>query len=229
MITLVKKQHHKILLSAPIAFLITSGVAATNTNSIFPATLDIAPEVGKPTTIAVRYNSNVPINATDGSIRFDPLTMHVESVDTSMSDLNLWSEKPEWSESNGMASWSGGIIDGPKKGPMKGEIMRTNVTPLEARVTTVNIDHASTLLSNDGTGVALDATTTSIILAPRAQGTASPDIDGNGIVDVRDIAAIIGEIAGASTKKSDLTGDGKVDLNDLSHLLDLYQEINPQH
>lgn len=226
MITLVKKQHRKIILSAPIVFLAASGAATTSGNVIFPAVTDIAPEVGKPTTIAVRYNSNVPINATDGSIHFDPEIIHVNGIDKSQSDLNLWSSEPEWSENDGTASWSGGIVDGPKKGPMKGEIMRTNVTPLEARVTVVSINDSSSLLGADGSGVALNATTTKITLAPRPEHSASPDINNDGVIDVLDVAALISEITGATTKKSDLNGDGNIDINDLAHLIDLYQEIN---
>lgn len=226
MITLLKKQHRKVILSAPIVFLATSGAVTANGNAIFPAVTDIAPEVGKPMTIAVRYNSNTPINATDGSIHFDPEVIHVSGIDKSQSDLNLWSVPPEWSENDGTASWSGGIVDGPKKGPMKGEVMRANVTPLAARVTVVSISDSSSLLGVDGSGIALKATTTSVTLAPRPAHTASPDINNDGNIDVRDVAALIGEITGATAKKSDLNGDGIVDINDLTHLVNLYQEIN---
>jgi hypothetical protein len=225
MIHLFKRHHRKAILSAPIVFLFSAPNALPPGNSVYVSASNIAPEIGKSTSVIVRFNATAPVNAFDGSLHVDPSRITLGMIDTNKSALNLWAAAPETNSESGTVAWSGGIIDGPGKGPMNGEILRANITPLTEGLTKILVSDA-TLLANDGKGTNIIDNLGALRITPRQQGTASPDIDTDGRIDIRDITAMIDQVMGFSPASNDLTGDKKVNFSDLDKMMDFYQAAN---
>lgn len=228
MIRLVHKHKRKAALMMPIAFLFTGDASLSTQPSLYPSISSISPEVGTPTTINVSFRTKLPINAGDGALHVDAKHIHIDSVDTSTSAFNLWSGKPEILSDAGVVSWSGGIMNAPAKGQMSGDVIRVRVTPLHALTTKISVDPASTLLANDGDGTNILEDIGSIVITPHSKGAANPDIDNNGLIDARDVAMLISQIAGVSDRVDDINGDRLVNISDLTALLDIYQSHNKQ-
>ena len=82
------------------------------------ATLSVSPGTGvyqSGTTFTAKVVVNTqgdPINAADGSLKFNPQELSVVSVNRSSSIFNLWVTEPAFSNSAGTISFSGGLPSG---------------------------------------------------------------------------------------------------------------------
>ncbi len=85
---------------------------------LMAATLSVTPGTGVYTagnTFSVRVVVNTagkPVNAAEGTVKFNPNELSVVSVDRSSSIFNLWVTEPTYSNSAGTVSFSGGLPSG---------------------------------------------------------------------------------------------------------------------
>jgi hypothetical protein len=119
------------------------------------ATLSITPSTGvysSGSTFVARVvvnTQNKPINAAEGTIKFNPQEITVVSVDRSNSIFNLWVTEPTFSNTAGTINFSGGLPSGytGSSGSIFNITFRTN----NAATARVSITGGS-VLANDGMG-----------------------------------------------------------------------------
>lgn len=123
--------------------------------TLHAATLSLSPATGvyqANTTFSVTVLVNTkgqPINASEGTIRFNPNELSVVSVNRSGSIFNLWVAEPTYSNSVGTVSFSGGLPSGYTGSA--GNIMTVTFRALGSGPTKVNFSGGS-VLANDGKG-----------------------------------------------------------------------------
>ena len=121
----------------------------------FAATLSLSPSTGVYTTgstftvRAVVNTQGKPVNAAEGTIKFNPSEVTVVSVDRSGSIFNLWVTEPTFSNSAGTISFSGGMPSGYTGSA--GTIFSITFRTTNASNARVNITNGS-VLANDGMG-----------------------------------------------------------------------------
>lgn len=142
-------------------------------NIILAATLTISPETGVYTlgstfSVNVRVNTaGSPINAADGTIKFDPSVLNVVSANRSSSIFNLWVTEPTFSNSNGTINFSGGVPAG--YSGSTGTILNITFRTVSSGVGRVSFTNGS-VLANDGRGtnVLTDMRGGSFTVSPQA-------------------------------------------------------------
>ncbi len=123
--------------------------------SIQAATLSISPSTGVHSAGAtfsakvIVNTSGKPINAAEGTIKFNPNELSVVSVDRSGSIFNLWVTEPTFSNSDGTVSFSGGLPSGYTGS--SGTVFSINFKTKGAGTSKVSLT-AGSVLANDGMG-----------------------------------------------------------------------------
>ncbi len=226
MINIIKKHHRKIILTVPILFIMMSGDSTISGNSVFLKPSTFFPEVGVPFTVDLNFKSGKSFNATDGMIEFPSSYLTISRLDTNNTAIDLWGVLPEWSNSNGIATWSGGIISPKiKDGKQEGNILKIWMTASQSMPLTISIKDAS-LLEANGTANNMIENMGGIKIYPRPKNTPTPDIDGDRKLTTRDITQVILGITKNYNSKLDINGDMVVNYKDASQLITYYNEVN---
>lgn len=226
MINIIKKHHKKVILTVPILFLMVSIDNTIPANSVFLKSSTIFPEVGTSFTVDLDFLSDKAFNATEGIIDFPKNIVSVSRLDTANTSIDLWSGEPEWSNSNGIIIWSGGIIS-PQyiNGRQKGSIMKIWMTPMQSTPFNISIREASLLAAN-GKANNLIENTQNIKIYPRPKNTPSPDIDGDKKLTTKDITQVILAIPKQYNPKFDINNDKTINYKDANQMIAYYNEIN---
>jgi hypothetical protein len=225
MFSVIKKHHRKAILSVPILFLLVSRGQVPPGNVLFLKPVTYFPEIGSPFSIELNFRSNVAVNATDGTIHFPAQYLTVDRIDTAQSAIDLWGATPEWSNSNGAITWSGGIIKPVLTGgKQEGNILRAVLYANKAVPIKLTIDDA-TLLANNGRGDNVLEITGGVRIFPRMKGFASPDIDNDRNVTARDVAQVVMAMGKRYNALYDINGDKNIDFKDVSMILDYYDQL----
>lgn len=226
MITLIKKHHRKVILTAPILFLMIAGDATPKGNGVFLRPSTAFPEIGTPFTLDVNFKSNNPINATDGTLLFPKQYINVERIDIANSAIDLWGATPEWSNSNGVVTWSGGIIKPIlKDNKQEGNIIRISMIASQSVPFTIAIKDA-TMLASNGNADNIIETAGSVRVYPRPKGTPSPDIDGDRKITARDVTQVILGIGKPYNARLDINNDKVISFKDANLIITYYDETN---
>lgn len=226
MINALKKHHRKIILTAPILFLMIGGDFSPTNNGVFLRTSNYFPEVGTPFSIELKFSSNAAFNATDGAITFTESNMQVSKIDTSNTNIDLWGATPEWSNNNGIITWSGGIISPVfKNNKQEGQILKAIAVATKSAPTIISIKEAS-MLSANGTATNIIESAGSIKIYPRPKGTPNPDLDFDGKITSKDISQVMLGIAKKYNPKLDINNDGVVNYKDANQMIIYYSELN---
>lgn len=226
MLSIIKKNHRKAILSVPILFLLVVHGEAAPGNSLYLKPISYFPETGTPFGIELNFRSSVPVNATDGTIHFPPEYLSVDRVDTAKSVIDLWGATPEWSNSDGAITWSGGIIKPALiADKQEGNILRAIFIAKQSVPMILTIDNA-TLLANNGKGDDVLKSVGNVRIFPRPKGFASPDIDGDRSVTARDVAQVVMSMGKKYNPIYDVNGDKNIDFKDVSLMLDYYEALH---
>lgn len=225
MFSIIKKHHRKAILSVPILFLLVSRGDVPTGNSLYLKPVIYFPEIGTPFSIDLNFRSSVPVNASDGTIHFPTQLLTVDRIDTSRSSIDLWGATPEWSNTSGAITWSGGIIKPTLlAGKQDGNILRVSFIANKATPMTLAIDDA-TLLANNGKGDNVLENSGSVRIYPRQKGGASPDIDSDRIVTARDVAQVVMAMTKKYNPIYDINADKAIDYKDVSLMLSYYDAL----
>lgn len=225
MFRIIKQHHRKAILSVPILFLLVARGEVPKGNSLYLKPVSYFPETGTPFSIELNFRSSAPVNASDGTIHFPPQLLTVDRIDTTKSAIDLWGATPEWSNSSGAITWSGGIIKPVLSGSkQEGNILRAILYANKAVPMKLSVDDA-TLLANDGKGNNILESTGGIRIYPRPKGFASPDIDGDRNVTARDVALVVMGMGKKYNASLDVNGDKIIDFKDVTLMLDYYDAL----
>ena len=138
-----------------ITVILLTGAYFGWTTAVEAATISLSPSTGVYTsnsTFSVRVNVNSdgkPINASEGTISFNPKELSVVSVSRGSSIFNLWVTEPTFSNSAGTISFSGGLPSGFTGSA--GNIMSITFRAVGSGTAKANFSSGS-VLANDGKG-----------------------------------------------------------------------------
>lgn len=209
----------------PILFLLISRGEVPPGNTLFLKPVTYFPETGTPFSVELNFHSNAPVNASDGTLRFPAQYLSVDRIDTAKSAIDLWGATPEWSNSNGAITWSGGIIKPiTTSGKQDGNIFRAIFIAKQSVPMQLSLEDAS-LLANNGRGDNILEIMGGVRIFPRPKGNASPDIDGDRTVSARDVAQVVMAMGKKYNALYDLNGDKTIDFSDVSVMLDYYDAL----
>jgi hypothetical protein len=222
---IIKKHHRKALVTVPLMFLMLSPQTPIPQNGIFLKSSTRTPVIGETFFVDVYLKAQSPVNATDGILSFSVPLLEAKHIDTERSAINLWGGNPEISNSNGVVTWSGGIIK-PQliQGTQQSHILRVSFQAKQATPSTITIAEGTLLLA-DGTAKNILEHTSGIRIYPRPLGAASADIDGDGKISIYDITQIIRHISKGYVKTYDVNGDGLISYKDVNVALQYYDYL----
>lgn len=179
--------------------------------------------------IDVEVTATVPVNAVDIEIEFLPGTVKIIGVDTGQSVLTIFTQEPKVTDNKIIIS--GGTF---KRGFMGTHKIVTITAQAIASGQTQFVLKNAKLLAGDGKGTQVDVasdpskTTTSFVFYdenedPSKIGTSlsfsiSADIDGDGVVSLKDISAFMGAWY-AGSARYDFNNDNKMNFIDFSIIL----------
>jgi hypothetical protein len=214
----------KIVVSAPIIFLLligSSGILSTGNTLSLSASDTQFPSVGDATPVILDVSTKTGVNAIGGTITFSSDALNADSLSRSASIIDLWSEEPVISNSEGAIRFSGGIV-GPNvnQSGNHGQVFTINFRSLKAGKTILHIKDGE-LLANNGTGENVITGVSTLTLYVHDQGRPSPDINGDGVLSISDINTLYIKTFYPFDARYDLNGDGKVDWSDVRMLIGL--------
>lgn len=226
MLNIIKKHHRKIILTAPLLFLLVHTDYIPNDNGVFLKPSTYFPEVGVPFSINLNFSSNSVFNATDGIINFASSSISINKIDTTSSSIDLWGGTPEWSNESGVITWSGGIIS-PQitNGKQQGLIFKVIATANKSAPGIISIKESSMLAAN-GKADNIIKEAVGIRIYPRPRGTPSPDFDNDRIITVKDISQVMIGVGKKYNPKIDINGDKTINYKDVSQMIVYYNESN---
>lgn len=202
-----------------------AAVVSENSSYITISTTPTTVQEGEQFYIDVLATAHTPVNAVDITLTYPESQITIDSIDTGTSVITLWTEEPYVRD--GKIHLSGGTF---KRGFI-GEhtIARVRATAEATGYAQVTTD-AARFVAGDGRGTDVAVETnddgSTRIYISSADGTLESeatlsivtDVDGNGVVDLKDISAFM---AAWLTKKNtfDFNGDGRMTFRDFSILL----------
>lgn len=216
----MKPHHIKFAIGAPIIFVLLlnqSGISTSTVNSVALSSEHTRfVEVGEVFNFSIDTQSLIPMNALGVSLSFPPSVISIHTIEQTGSIVDLWVEKPTYSNTNGTAKLSGGILE------ETGFIGRGHIATIEFEALTpgkapITISDA-VLLARDGKGTNILETTENITFIVRAKGDPSPDVNGDGVLSLSDVTLVYFASLRAYDERFDLTKDGDVSFADVLSL-----------
>ena len=178
--------------------------------------------------IDIYANAAVPVNAVDVTLQFDRNKVQVDGVDRGQSVLTLWTEDPVIKD--GKVILSGGTF---RKGFIgEHKIATVRLIAKQTGQTDFSVTDVL-LLAGDGTGAPVkttnstdssvslyvyDTTTDPAAIGPKVAVNVVTDIDGDGVVNLKDVSSFMGAWA-SNSYIYDFNGDGKMSFTDFSIIL----------
>lgn len=220
----IKKHKHKIFLGIGASAFLVLGVLGLNSVSqpdapgaslaIMPAVHDFP--LDQTFSIKIVVNAEVPINAVEAMIVFEPDKLEVINVSREESIMLLWVEEPNFSNASGTINFAGGLYGGFTG--QEGEIITAVFKPKIGGVAKIGFEEAK-ILAHDGKGTDITKKATGAVYLIKTKEAPSPDFSGDGTVGLRDISMLIFHIAAEYDPRYDLNQDGEVNGRDFSILL----------
>ena len=210
-----------------------ASIGGATTTVFFMPNGDLTLLPGATTSIDINVNTRVPINALGATISFPKDTLEVVSISKEKSFFNLWTEDTSIDEDTGEIHFSGGTT---RPGGIMGTgTMLTLVVRAKAPgAAELQFEDVQVFPNND-TGKPLDTETRTVsyvvtgqkpLAGGGAPGTAattvsppSPDLNGDGVINLVDLSILIFKMLSSYNPRYDLNMNGSVGLDDLSILL----------
>jgi hypothetical protein len=177
--------------------------------SAFAADLVLSPAsatetVGTPFTVQVSVDpGGQTVNASDGTITFDPTMLSVSSISKDNSAFSLWTADPTFSNSSGTITFSGGT---PSGFAALSPILSVTFTPNVVGSTTVSFSKGSILAADGkGTDIYKNGDSASYTISAAAPAAAAPAAtDPSNLQNLSgDPTPIAPQIASVADPKSD--------------------------
>lgn len=220
----LRSHKKKIITGAPIIFLLllgSSGILSSGNSLSLSTPKSIFVETNDEVQVILSLNTRTPINAVGGTVVFSPESLSVLSLNRTSSIIDLWSEEPVVSNTEGAVRFSGGII-GPhvNTNGNHGEIFTLNMQAMKEGKVLLRIKDGE-LLANDGSGANQISSSGILSIYIRNTGTPSPDINGDGELSLMDVNSLYLKTFRTFDTKNDLNGDDRVDWTDVKYLISL--------
>ena len=220
----IHTHRRKIVASAPIIFLLllgSSGILSSGNTLSLIASDTAFVSTGDAVPVTLLISTKTPINAVGGTVTFPAENITIDSLSRASSIIDLWSEEPVTSNTQGTVRFSGGIV-GPHVGANgnSGQIFTINFHALKEGKIVLHIKDGE-LLANDGSGANQISSTGALVLYIRPYGRVSPDVNGDGNLSLGDVNSLYLHTFKAYDEHYDINDDGKVDWTDVRMLISL--------
>jgi len=138
--------------------------------------------------------------------------------------INLWIQEPFFSVTSSAIEFSGGIQrqEGGFKGT--GELISVSLTAAKPGIFRVNVPGA-TVLAHDGRGTDVTGKRTGTVLHIREKGRPTPDLNGDGTINLLDAGVFVFNLGRPYNSAYDLNQDSKVNWADFDILRSLHDEF----
>ena len=222
LLTTSNSHRKKIVWGAPIVFLLLLGSTGSfSSGNIFNfrAPQGVFVEVGDAVPIYLDVSTKTAVNAVGGTITFTQNILSADSLTRSTSIIDLWSEEPVISNTDGQIHFSGGIVapDIESDGE-HGQIFTVNFRALKSGNALIEMKKGE-LLAHNGEGTNVLSGSNSLRIFVRDQGRPTPDVNGDGTLSISDINKLYLDTFRAYDAQNDMNGDGKVNWGDVKILI----------
>ncbi len=204
-------------------------------------------QIGEMTDVDINISAKVPINAVGITVKFPPDLLEIIGVSKTKSFLNLWTEDTSIDEDTGEVHFSGGTtMKGGLTG--SSTALTLTIEPKQAGEATLSFETAQVFASDgtgtilttkthsitfeipasqSSTSISVVASNTSVsgtggtdaIVTPASKPTPpSPDLNGDGTVNLVDASIMFLHMFAPYDPRYDLNMDGSVNISDLSIL-----------
>lgn len=226
----IKKHKHKILFGIGMSAFIAFGLVGLNSINqpetpgaslaIQPAVHDFSPD--QTFSVNVVVNAEVPINAVEATLLFEPDKLEAVEVSKDGSIMLLWVEEPSFSNASGTIKFVGGLYGGftGQEGKVIGAVFKAK----NPGIAKISLEEAK-VLAHDGKGTDILRKTAGATYLIKAEEPPSPDFDDDGKVGLRDISMLIFHIAADYNPQYDLNQDGEINGRDFSILLSRFGSV----
>lgn len=219
-----RSHRKKIVTGAPIIFLLligSTGILSGANTLTLRGDGHVFATIGDEIPVTLELNTRTAINATGGTVIFPPQLLSVDTITRTSSIIDLWSEEPVISNTEGSVRFSGGIV-GPHVNAEgnHGPVFILNMRAIAEGKATLRIKDGE-LLANDGSGSNQISSTGVLNLYVRSAGKPSPDINDDGVLSISDVNSLYIKTFREYDAVYDLNGDEKVDWTDVRLLISL--------
>ncbi len=213
--------------------------AATSSVANSPTTLYLTPygdttlALGETMQVDVNVNARVPINAIGTTVTFPVDSLEIVGISKKKSFLALWTEETAINEEKGEVHFSGGTL---QKGGLMGTGTALTITVRAKKAGDASLDFkGAELFGADGKGTLLESDTHPLTFAiasqkeieavavnttPSEEGAApqgpSPDLNGDGKINLVDVSMEALHIFTWYNARYDLNSDGAITIADIS-------------
>ena len=210
----------KIIIGAPIIFLLLVNVSGIGAGNIFYFTAEntLFASVGDAVPVRLEISTKSPINAVGGKVVFPSDILQVDAVTRSTSIIDLWSEDPLISNTAGTIHWSGGIVNNDNQKELRGTVFTISFHASKTGKAKLKVEEGE-LLAKNGEGTNILSGSDTITLYVREQGHPSPDINDDGVLSLSDINTLYIKTFSAYDERYDINKDGKLNWSDVTALI----------
>lgn len=212
----------KIIVGAPIIFLLLVNVSGISGGNIFYFTAEnsVFAALGDEIPVQLNVSTKSPVNAIGGKVVFPLDILKADAVTRSTSLIDLWSEDPTISNTGGLISWSGGIVEAGADTEIHGTVFTIHFHAVKTGKAKLRVEDGE-LLARNGEGTNILSGQNGITIYVRESGYASPDITGDGTLSLSDVNSLYLKTFGDYDAKYDINHDGKLSWNDVTALVSL--------
>jgi hypothetical protein len=222
--TFLKNHQYKLILGAPIIFLVIINSAGTlGVGNIFFFTHAVSNfiVVGDDAEVTLAMRTKAPINAVGGTVTMTPALLEMTSLSRISSVVDLWSEEPAYTKEENVLRFSGGMIGEKTETPLEGAVFVMHLSALKEGVATVSM-RGGQLLASNGVGTNIISGSNALTLYIRAKGSPSPDINDDGVLSLLDVNTLYLKTFRTYDQRYDLNDDGRVSFADVRVLVGLF-------
>lgn len=211
------------LLATAMGFSLLRPTENLNVKSDSSSSIVVAPTkgvfmVGEKIPFTLDMTSRNAVNTVEGTLLVRGTEVQFTQVLSDKSFLTIWVNEPAVNTAGNEIHFAGGIPNPGFTG--QGTLLRGSITVKKPGKIFVTVGDPQAFLNDGkGTGITPSAGVAEYAIFP--QGTLSPDINGDSIVDANDIAMIFKTWDRRGSSRYDLNGDGRVGVGDLSIILSL--------
>lgn len=193
--------------------LVMAGQTISSGASLFVFSQKNSYAVGHIFSVDIVLLTKDPANVVDMTLIYPPDMLELIDVHQQDSVLSLWIQDPEQVASPGTIHFSGGVAH---RLGFAGEGKIATVLFRSKKIGKARIDIAGAqVLASDGVGTDILRLARGEVYMFTEDGGVEFDLDGNGVVNMKDLALFVGYWESAYDVQYDFNRNDKIDLNDL--------------
>ena len=214
----LRRHRYKVVVGVPMLVILASSLSFIQNSDevcIMPEDTRFV-EVGETVTLHLIARAEEPINVIGATVEVPEDMLVIRAIEYEDSLIDLWTEEPHTTDRHEVV-FSGGVLR--REGFVgEGNVLTIITEPLAEGIAIVHIRDVQ-MLAHDGTGRKVHCGANPVSLSIRATEAASPDLNGDGVVNFIDFSILSARLFMPYDARYDLNGDGKITLTDIGILI----------